>query len=116
MDENFLLKISLIFSLLGILAILYISETTTIDLSEISQLTKGDLDKKVRVNGIINSIGESPGLIIVNIEDENSKITIIAFKENSNTTLEKNQNVEVLGTLTEYNGELEIIADTIKAI
>ncbi len=113
MNENSLLKISLVFSLIGILTIFYISETTTINLSEISDLTKEDLDNKVRIKGEIISIGDTPGLMIVNVKDLTDQMTIILFKDNSTINLERGKIIDITGTLTEYKNELEIIADQI---
>lgn len=113
MNENSLLKISLVFSLIGILTIFYISETTTINLSEISDLSKEDLDNKVRIKGEIISIGDTPGLMIVNVKDLTDQMTIILFKDNSTINLERGKIIDITGTLTEYKNELEIIADQI---
>jgi DNA/RNA endonuclease YhcR with UshA esterase domain len=113
MNENSLLKLSLIFALIGILTIFYISETTTVNISKILDLSKDNLDQKVRIKGEINSMGESPGLIILNIKDQTGTITTILFKDNSTINLERNQIIDITGTLTEYKNELEIIADQI---
>ena len=113
MNENSLLKISLVFSLIGIFTIFYISETTTINLSEISDLSKEDLDNKVRIKGEIISIGDTPGLMIVNVKDLTDQMTIILFKDNSTINLERGKIIDITGTLTEYKNELEIIADQI---
>ncbi len=116
MDENTLLKCSLLFCILGILAILFISETSSISLSKVSDITKENLEEKVRVEGYIKTIGDSPGLIILNLEDDNGTITVMLFKNEEEIALEKNQKVEIIGVLTEYKGQLEIIADQIKVI
>ncbi|MBT3691207.1 hypothetical protein HOG16_03130 [Candidatus Woesearchaeota archaeon] len=114
MNENTLLKCSLLFSILGILAILFISETSSIELSKISDLTKESIEEKVRIIGEIKTIGDSPGLIILNLEDDTGTITVMLFKNEEEIPLEKNQRVEVIGTITEYKDQLEIIADQIK--
>jgi RecJ-like exonuclease len=113
MNENSLLKISLILSLVGILTIFYISETTSVDLSKISDLSKDDLDKKVRIKGEIISIGDTPGLMIINVKDPTGTMVAILFKDNSTINIERNQVIDILGILAEYKGELEIIADQV---
>ncbi len=113
MNENSLLKISLILSLIGILTIFYISETTSVDLSKISYLSKDDLDKIVRIEGEIISIGDTPGLMIVNVKDSTGIMVAILFKDNSTINLERNQVIDIIGILAEYKGELEIIADQV---
>lgn len=115
MDENTLLKFSLLFSILGILTILFISETVSIDLSKISDITQENIDEKVRLQGTITAVGESPGLLILTLEDETGKITVMIFKDND-TIIEKNLHVEIIGIVSEYKNNVEIIADEIKVV
>jgi DNA/RNA endonuclease YhcR with UshA esterase domain len=114
MDENKLLKISLVFSLLGILVILYISETVSPPLTKIVDITKEKIDEKVKIQGVLISIINTKTISILNIEDHTGKINVILFENKTN--LQKNQKVEVLGTITEYKDHIEIIADQIKTI
>lgn len=112
MKEENLLKISLICSLIGILIILYITENTNIPNSNISNITNKDLETKVAIIGLVTSVKETPGLIILNVEDKTGNITVIAFKE-ENITLEPGRIIEVEGKVVEYNKQLEIQADSI---
>ena len=114
MDENKLLKIALIFTLLGILLILFLSESMSIPLTKISDISKDNLDEKVKIRGTLTRVTETGNITILNIKDTTGEITILLFDENPN--LEKNQEAEILGTITEYEDQLEIIADQIKTI
>jgi RecJ-like exonuclease len=114
MNEKTLLKISLIFSILGILLILFISENTSIDLSNISEITKENIDEKVRIQGIVTNIVETESLTILNVKDNTGKITIIIFE--IGIGLQKDQRVEIIGSVTDYEDQLEIMADQIKKI
>ena len=116
MNENILLKLSLVFSILGILIILFISETSSIDLIKISEITKENLDEKVRIQGIIKTTEDTPELLIINIEDETGTIIIILFKNSEEIILKENQKVEVVGKVMEYKDQLEISVDQIKVI
>ncbi len=116
MNENILLKLSLVFSILGILIILFISETSSIDLIKISEITKENLDEKVRIQGIIKTTADTPELLIINIEDETGTIIIILFKNSEEIILKENQKVEVVGKVMEYKDQLEISVDQIKVI
>jgi len=112
MKEETLFKISLICSLLGVLIILYISENTEIPSSNISNITDKDIETKVTIIGLVNSVKETPGLIILNVGDKTGNITVIAFKE-ENITIEKGRIIEIEGKVVEYNKQLEIQADSI---
>ena len=115
MKETTLLKISILVSVLGVFSLMVISELSHIELSKISDITKKDLETKVKIQGKLLSIQETPGLYILTITDFTSTITIIVFKEDP-LELKKNSNIEIEGKVTEYQGKLEIIADTIKYI
>jgi RecJ-like exonuclease len=107
-----LLKISLTISILGIFALLLISEYSEIPLQNIKDLNKDQLETKVRVQGDLISIKETPGLYLLKLKQSNALIPVVIFKEEI-LDLKKNSQIEVTGTLTEYNNELEILADTI---
>ena len=115
MKETTLLKISILVSVLGVFSLMVISELSHIELSKISDITKKDLETKVKIQGKLLSIQETPGLYILTVTDFTSTIVIIVFKEDP-LELKKNSNIEIEGKVTEYQGKLEIIADTIKYI
>jgi len=113
MKDSTLLKISLCCSLLGILIILFIVENIEIPESNISNITKADLEKTVLISGRINYITETPGLFIIMLGDQTGNITAIVFKE-ENISLEKGQIIQVEGQVIEYQNKLEIQAELIK--
>jgi len=103
----------MICSLIGILIILFIAENTEIPNSNIANITKEKLGEKTTIRGIIKKVIETPGLLIINVQDTTGNITAIIFKE-ENITLEKNQIVTIEGTIIEYKGNLEIQTDVLK--
>jgi DNA/RNA endonuclease YhcR with UshA esterase domain len=128
MDENLLLKISLIFSILGVFTILFISESTTLPITKISDIAEDKIDQKIKINGKITNVVDTPEIIIANIKDETGTITVIIFKNNEtkifplnlfqtpeNIPLKNYQIVEIEGTIMSYQGNLEISADEIKS-
>ena len=82
MDEKFLLKLSLIFSLLGILLILFISENSSLSTSKISDISNKQLDTNVKIKGTIGHITELENLVLFTLEDKTGKINIILFTDN----------------------------------
>lgn len=128
MDENALLKVSLIFSILGVFLILFISESTNLPITKISDINEDKIDQKIKINGKITNVVDTPEIIITNIKDETGTITVIIFKNNETKIfplnlfqnpeeiiLKNNEIVEIEGIIMEYEGNLEINADEIKS-
>lgn len=113
MQEKSLLKAALVCSLIGILIILFISEKIELPITEIKKIDKSMMDKEVKIQGILTSITETPGLLILNIKDNTGEITVITFKEEE-IELKRNTQVEIQGTVIEYKGKIEIDATSIK--
>ena len=112
MKERDLLGVSLIFSLIGVLALFYITYTTEITKYDIGSLNKNHIDKIVRVKGIVESFTETPGLYLINLKDDTGKITVVVFKDEE-LQLQKNMILEITGSITEYNNKIEIISKQI---
>lgn len=113
MNDSSLFKLSLICSLIGIFILIIISERIDISQSNISNITKNDIDKTVKIKGYITRLTETPGLYIMNIKDSTAEITTIVFKEDK-INITRGSLVEVEGKVKEYNEILEINAELIK--
>jgi RecJ-like exonuclease len=107
-NEKDLLKISLISSLIGILLLFILTYEMKVNFYEINSLSKDNIDDAVRIKGIVESFAETPGLYIVTIKDDTGAITVVIFKDES-LNLQKGMELEIIGTVTEYNNKLEII-------
>ncbi len=107
-----LLKLSLTISLIGIFIILSISSFYELPLQKIKDLNENQLETKVKISGTLLSIKETPGLYLLKITDNTATIPIVIFKEET-LNLNPGQKLEIQGTLTEYNHELEILAEII---
>ena len=113
MDEKFLLKLSLAFSLLGILLILFISENTDLPISKISDITNKQIDTTIKIKGTIEHLTELENLILFSLKDKTGKINIILFTDET-LNLKQNQKIELIGKVIEYKNTIEIMADQIK--
>ena len=111
-DQN-LFKVSLIIASIGTFIILLLSEYQEIELINIQDINKEQLETKVKVRGTILSIQETPGMYILKIKDSSATIPLIIFKEDP-LNLERGAQIEVTGKLTEYRNELEIIVERIR--
>jgi RecJ-like exonuclease len=110
--EGDLLKASIIFSLIGILIIFYLTYTLEPTKYNIISLSKDNLDDIIQIKGIIESYGETPGLYLVTLKDDSGKITVVVFKDEE-LELYEGVEVKVIGQVVEYQDKLEIIAKEI---
>ena len=116
MDEKKLFTIAITIALIGILSLLFISERLEPTSLKINEITKEHINKQIKVNGTVESIKETPGLYIITIKDESDKIPVVIFKQDEELNITKDQKIEVMGKVEEYNGMLEVIADIITVI
>ena len=115
MDDNTLYKICLISALIGIFLILVIANKIEIKGSDIDNISEKNLNEKVKVKGYVTFFKETPGLYIMDIKDNTGNITVLAFKDEK-INITKNSIIEVEGSLTKYDNELEINADIIRIL
>lgn len=115
MNNKILLKISLVFSLIGVIIILLIAEYTELPLTKIGELQNKKLDENVRIQGTITSVKNLPTLMILKIKDETGSISAILFKEEE-IQIKKDQKVEIRGKIIEYQGEKEVDISLIKKL
>lgn len=112
-----ILKISILVSVVGVVLLFLISAVFTEELTEISELKIGQME---RISGMVTSVYVSrDSHVFLKVADNTGEITVVAFK-NSNIDeaydLELGEEVSVLGRVDEYEGELEIIAKEIKPL
>lgn len=105
------LKTTLSISLIGILLLLFLTSLNP-KLTNIENINNKLLNQKTQVQGQIFNIRtfEDSNFQILSIKDSTGKIDIIL---NNPTNLTNNQNITVIGKITEYNQTLQIQADKI---
>jgi len=106
------LKTTLAISLIGILLLLFLSQTLTPKLTNIENINNKLLNQKIKVQGQISNIRtfEDSNFQIISIKDSTGNIDLIL---NNPINITKNQNITVIGKVTEYNQTLQIQADKI---
>ncbi len=115
MEEKTLFKVALSLSLIGILIILIIAEQDTVRTKDIAIIKTLQLETKVKIKGTITKITDTPTLLILEIKDQTDKIKSIVYKEEE-IDIQKSNMVEIIGTLKEYQNELEIEVSQIKIL
>ena len=117
--DDKLLKIALITSLIGIIGLIIFTPSIEVKKVEINDISRAMIDEKVCVNGVITDIAQSSSKTsyFLTINDGNGQIPLIIFEkqvaeiQSRNLDIDdfKNRKVEVTGTITEYNSDLELI-------
>lgn len=110
---NILTKLSIISAILGITLLIIISDKIVIPSSDISSIDKQDINKHIKVNGIVKKMISKGGITILELEDKTSTIKVVLFKPGE-IKLKKGSFVEVEGKIGSYEDSPEIIAETIK--
>ena len=117
-DEK-LLRIGLITALIGIIGLILFTPSIEVKKVDIKDITRSMIDEKVSIQGVITDIAQSSSKTnyFLTISDGKAKITLIIFEKqvseitSRNLDIEdfENNKVEVVGTITEYKNDLELI-------
>ena len=115
MDENFLLKVSIACSIIGLAVLYIISGRFTPDEASISKITMGQAEGVVVTSGRISSITENENVLILELQ-KNEKISVVMFRDDypDYMALNKGDLVEVSGKVEDYRGKKEIIAENVR--
>ncbi len=117
--DDKLIKIALITSLIGIIGLIIFTPTIEVKQVDINQINRGMIDEEVSVDGVITDVAQSSSKTsyFLTVNDGEAQIQLIIFEnqaaeiEGKNLDIEdfKNRKVQVIGTVTEYNSNLELI-------
>ena len=127
-DEK-LLKIALVTSLIGIIGLIIFTPTIEVKEMDIKDINRGMIDEEVRIDGVIQDISQSKSKssYFLTINDGTGQMQLIIFETQAAELQEnhldlndfKNRKVEVVGKITEYKSQLELILsskDSLKII
>ena len=86
---------------------------------DIKDINKGMIDEEVRIDGVISDVAQSSSKTsyFLTVNDGEAQIQLIIFEkqaaeiQSKNLDIEdfENRKVSVVGTVTQYNSELELI-------
>ena len=117
--DDKLLKIALITSLIGIIGLIAFTPTIEVKHIAIKDIDRGMIDEEVCIDGVITDVVQSSSKTsyFLTINDGEAQIQLIIFEsqvaeiQSRNLDIEdfKNRKVEIVGKITEYNSELELI-------
>lgn len=112
MDERQLIGISLILGILGIIALYLISENTELWETPINKISGDKSGDIVKITGIVKNIVTKDKVSLITIEQP-CTFPIVSFDR---ILVKEGDSIEVTGTIKEYNGKTEVVAEKIKIL
>jgi molybdenum cofactor biosynthesis enzyme MoaA len=109
MQDSTLLKIALGTSIIGLAALAIILKITGFEEVNISEAKALEEQASVKISGIVDRVTSKEGFSIINVRKEET-VAVVVF---DSINLTKGQRVEIIGEIKEYNGEKELVADSI---
>ena len=113
MKENTLVKISIIFSLIGLLALYFISDRIKIGEYKPNAINS-EIGQDTKLKGVVKSARKIGNTVVLEVEQNIISDVVILDKNNINLTA--GEFIEAIGNIQEYNGKEEIIANRIRVI
>ena len=117
--DDKLLKIALVTSLIGIIGLIIFTPTIEVKEVDIKDINRGMIDEEVKITGMITDVAQSSSktTYFLTINDGDAQIPLIIFEsqvaeiQSKNLDIEdfENRKVQVVGKVTQYDSELELI-------
>jgi len=106
-------KIALASAVIGLIALIFLSNTLEPRLIKIADINGKMIDQTVKVSGEITKIKIYDSFTLLMLDDKTENMTIISYQ---NLLLKNSDKIEVIGKIVEYKGSLEVEADKISLI
>ena len=117
--DDKLLKIALVTALIGLIGLIVFTPSIEVKKVELSEITRAMIDEEVGVECTITDITQSnsKSSCFLTLSDGKTKMTLVIFEsqlaeiQSKDLDIEgfKNKRVSVVGKVTEYNSDLELI-------
>lgn len=115
---DILTKLSIICTVIGIALLIVVSDKVGAPTSKVSSLTTKDINKAVTIKGTVKSITtKGSALTMLDIQEKESSIKVVLFGQSfgqSKNNIKKGDFIEIVGRISIYKDELQIIADTVR--
>lgn len=112
MDEKVLLRIAFIGSLIGLLALYFLSEGIDYSEKTIEKINDEKIQEMFKIKGEVNTVRNQGNVTFLSIKQP-SVIDVVVF---DNVSINEGNSVEIIGQGEEYNGKMEVIAHRIRVI
>ncbi|MBQ9027029.1 MAG: RNA-binding protein [Methanobrevibacter sp.] len=127
--DDKLLKIALVTSLIGLMGLILFTPSIEVKEVKIEDVTRSMIDEEVSINCVVSEVKSSNtgSSYFLTINDGTGQMSLIIFEsqlaqmQTNNLEIEdfKDKKVNVVGKITEYRGEMEIVlsdGDSLKII
>ena len=127
--DDKLLKIALVTSLIGLIGLILFTPSIEVKKVKIEEINRGMIDEEVSIDCVVTEVksSSSKSSYFLTINDGTGQMPLIIFEsqlaqlQSNSFEIEdfKDKKVNVIGKITEYNGQLEIIlssGDSLKII
>ena len=127
--DDKLLKIALVTSLIGLIGLILFTPSIEVKKVKIEDITRAMIDEEVSIDCVVSEVksSSSGSSYFLTINDGTGQMQLIIFEtqiaqmQTNSLKIEdfKDKKVNVIGKVTEYNGQLEIIlssGDSLKII
>ena len=113
-SDNKLIKISLIVSVLGLIAILFSSQTIVPEIVEIGDINENNIGQYISIEGVVTDLDSSGNTTFIEISDDVNSIKGIIFEGNLNKEIFEGDELKLFGNIEIYKNEIEIIIKKIE--
>ena len=127
--DDKLLKIALVTSLIGLIGLILFTPSIEVKKVKIEEINRGMIDEEVSIDCVVTEVksSSSGSSYFLTINDGTGQMPLIIFEsqlaqlQSNSFEIEdfKDKKVNIIGKITEYNGQLEIIlssGDSLKII
>lgn len=127
--DDKLLRIALVTSLIGLIGLILFTPSIEVKEVKIEDITRSMIDEEVSIDCVVSEVksSRSGSSYFLTINDGTGQMSLIIFEsqvaqmQTNNLEIKdfKDKKVNVVGKITEYNGEMEVVlssGDSLKII
>lgn len=117
--DDKLLKIALVTSLIGLIGLIMFTPSIEVKEVKIKDISRGMIDEEVSIDCVVSDVksSKSGSSYFLTINDGTGQMPMVIFEsqvsqmQTNNMDIQdfKNKKVNVVGKITEYNNEMEIV-------
>lgn len=111
MDEKTIQKVAIITTVLGLLVLFFYAQDVKLDV--VDQIDNLPSSEDVRIQGVITKLTKKDTVYFLTVEGQRPEIMDVVLFPDRDIYLQEGNFVYVQGTVEEYNGKKEIIAEEI---
>ena len=111
MDEKIIFKISLIIVIFGLVFLTFYSDG--LELKSVERIDSALPEQEIKLKGVINKLTTTEKVSFIELEGQKVEKTKVILFPDEEIYLKQGDYVELSGTVEEYQGEKEVIANKV---